>query len=67
MEFAGDSAQNETFDCGPHCRRLATATFALADGAEIPEIIGDYLAIAAKLLACAEQANGETSGPAAEA
>jgi hypothetical protein len=43
------------FDCVTHCVRMAEATYDLAVKAELPEIIGDYLNIAGKLLACAER------------
>ena len=42
-------------DCAARCRNLAEATFELAGQAENPEIIGDYLAITAKLISCADR------------
>jgi hypothetical protein len=50
------------FDCASRCRELASHTYELADSAESPEIIADYLAIAAKLVGCADRVErGEPS------
>jgi|GEM_PF-3494252 len=50
------------FDCASRCRELASQTYAIADRTESPEIIADYLAIAAKLVGCAERVErGEPS------
>jgi len=49
-------------DCALRCRTLARQTYDLADSAESPEVIADFLAIAAKLVACAERVErGEPS------
>jgi hypothetical protein len=46
-------------NCASHCREMAEATYDLASRAELPEIIGDLLNVAGKLLACADPAEAE--------
>jgi hypothetical protein len=55
--------EDSRVDCASHCRELANETYDLADRAELPEIIGDYLAIAAKLVHCAERAEMGKAAP----
>jgi hypothetical protein len=44
-------------DCARRCRFLADETYRLADVAEEPYVINEYLKIAARLSACAESAD----------
>ena len=53
-------------DCAAHCRRLSSETYELAEQAECPEIIGDCLAIAAKLVDCAERVEAGEPSPLAQ-
>lgn len=48
-------ANHDNAELARRCRALAEATYRLADQADVPEIIADYLAIAAKLLALAAE------------
>ena len=56
-------ADDRKLACAAHCRRLASETYELAEQAECPEIIGDFLAIAAKLVACAERVEAGEAPP----
>jgi hypothetical protein len=50
-------AQDRTEDCASRCRFLADETYRLADVAEQPYVINEYLKIAARLSACADSAD----------
>ena len=55
-------SRKKGFDCALHCRKLADETYALAAKAEVPALMGEYLAIAGKLVNCAERVDrGEPS------
>lgn len=54
-------ADDQSTECALRCRQLASRTYELADEAEHPYVIGQYLRIAGKLTACANKAQrGET-------
>ncbi len=43
--------------CATECRTLAEATYDLAHRAQSPEVIGEFLEVAGKLLTCADRSD----------